>query len=107
MQNKRAKQFMPFAPLKGFKEALREKEKVIVPKRVLTSDDIDNLNYKFPQLKKGMIVKVVYYSDGNYIELEGMVSKIDNYNKILTIVKTKIFYNEILDINGKDIQNYR
>ena len=84
MQNKRAKQFMPFAPLKGFKEALREKEKVIVPKRVLTSDDIDNLNYKFPQLKKGMIVKVVYYSDGNYIELEGMVSKIDNYNKILT-----------------------
>ncbi len=107
MQNKRAKQFMPFAPLKGFKEALREKEKVIVPKRVLTSDDIDNLNYKFPQLKKGMIVKVVYYSDGNYIELEGMVSKIDNYNKILTIVKTKIFYNEILDINGKDIQDYR
>ena len=107
MQNKRAKQFMPFAPLKGFKEALREKEKVIVPKRVLTSDDIDNLNYKFPQLKKGMIVKVVYYSDGNYIELEGMVSKIDNYNKILTIVKTKIFYKEILDINGKDIQNYR
>lgn len=107
MQNKRAKQFMPFAPLKGFKEALREKEKVIVPKRILTSDDIDNLNYKFPQLKKGMIVKVVYYSDGNYIELEGMVSKIDNYNKILTIVKTKIFYNEILDINGKDIQDYR
>lgn len=107
MKNKRAKQFMPFAPLKGFKEALREKEKVIVPKRVLTSDDIDNLNYKFPQLKKGMIVKVVYYSDGNYIELEGMVSKIDNYNKILTIVKTKIFYNEILDINGKDIQDYR
>lgn len=107
MQNKRAKQFMPFAPLKGFKEALREKEKVIVPKRVLTSDDIDNLNYKFPQLKKGMIVKVVYYSDCNYIELEGMVSKIDNYNKILTIVKTKIFYNEILDINGKDIQDYR
>lgn len=107
MQNKRAKQFMPFAPLKGFKEALREKEKVIVPKRVLTSDDIDNLNYKFPQLKKGMVVKVVYYSDDNYIELEGIITRIDNDNRILTIVKTKIFYDEILDIQGKNIEEYR
>lgn len=107
MQNKRAKQFMPFAPLKGFKEALREKEKVIVPKKVLTNDDIDNLNFKIPQLKKGMIVKVVYYSEGNYIELEGMISKVDHDNKILTIVKTKIYYKEIYDIKGKSIIEYR
>ena len=28
----RAKQFAPFAALKGFEEALREKERIIVPK---------------------------------------------------------------------------
>ena len=107
MQNKRAKQFMPFAPLKGFKEALREKEKVIVPKKILTSDDIDNLNYKFPQLKKGMMIKVVYYSENNYIELEGIISRIDKDNRILTIVKTKIFFDDILEISGKEISEYR
>ena len=28
----RAKQFMPFAALKGYPEALRKKEKIVVPK---------------------------------------------------------------------------
>ena len=28
----RAKQFAPFAALKGFEEALREKERIIIPK---------------------------------------------------------------------------
>ena len=107
MQNKRARQFMPFAPLKGFKEALREKERVIVAKKVLTSDDIDDLNYKIPQLKKGMIIKVIYYSDGNYIELEGMISRIDKDNRILTIVKTKIFFDDILEISSKELNEYR
>ena len=74
---------------------------------MLTSDDIDDLNYKFPQLKKGMIIKVIYYSDNNYIELEGIISKIDKDNRILTIVKTKIYFDDIYEISGKEINNYR
>ena len=31
-RTERAKQFMPFSPLKGYEEALREKERAIVPR---------------------------------------------------------------------------
>ncbi len=103
--NNRAKQFMPFVALKGFKEALKEKEKVIVAKKELI--DIDsNLNYKIGQLKKGKLVKVVYYNGENYLEIEGMISKIDKTNKVVSIVKTEIKFNDIYDISGKEIFDY-
>lgn len=41
----RAKQFLPFAALKRLPEALAEKERVVVPKIVL-SDDMEELNQK-------------------------------------------------------------
>ena len=34
----RAKQFMPFAALKGLEEALEKKEKIVVPKAELCDD---------------------------------------------------------------------
>ena len=34
----RAKQFMPFAALKGYEEALRKKEKITVPKAELSEE---------------------------------------------------------------------
>ena len=34
----RAKQFMPFAALKGYSEALRKKERIIVPRRELSEE---------------------------------------------------------------------
>lgn len=107
MNSNRARQFMPFDALKGFKEALRKKEKVIVPKRELTNDDIDSLNYKFNQLRKGQIIKVVYYNGENYIEIEGMISKLDITNRVLSIVKTKIYFDDIYDISGKEIKEYK
>ena len=35
-RSNRAKQFMPFDALKGFREALEEKERILVPKRELS-----------------------------------------------------------------------
>ena len=37
-REERAKQFMPFAALKGYPEALRKKEKVVVPKKELSEE---------------------------------------------------------------------
>ena len=97
---------MPFDALKGFKEALREKEKVIIPKKELTNYDVEKLNYKFSQIKKGKIVKVIYYNGEDYLEVEGIISKIDFDLKFLMIVKTKINFDDIYDIHGKDIFEY-
>ena len=37
-QADRAKQFMPFAALKGYDDALRAKEKVVVPRKELSEE---------------------------------------------------------------------
>lgn len=102
----RAKIFMPFDALKGFREALREKEKILVEKKELSPDDYEILSQKLMSLRKGMMVKVVYYENQEYIELEGLLSKIDEVSKTITIVQKKISIEDIsaLDwIEGRDV----
>ena len=41
----RAKIFMPFDALKGFKEALKEKEKIVVERIELSDEEKDKLIY--------------------------------------------------------------
>ena len=48
----RAKQFMPFAALKGYPEALRKKEKIVVPKIELPEEYQEELDRKLRQIKK-------------------------------------------------------
>lgn len=97
----RAKIFLPFDGLKGFKEALKEKEKIIVPKKILSQDEKDIISYKLLQIRKEDIIKVVYYENDEYIETEGMVSNIDLEKKNLTIVYKKINFNDIIEIKGE------
>ena len=40
--NDRAKQFMPFDALKGFKEEINKRKRVIVAKRELSEDDLQD-----------------------------------------------------------------
>ena len=96
MPIERAKQFMPFDALKGFKEALKEKEKIIVDKIDLSEDAIIEINNILINLKVGDIVKVVYFKQNEYIEVTGMISKIKN--DFFVIVKEKIMYNNIYRI---------
>ena len=94
----RAKQFMPFAALKGLEEALSEKEKVVVEKVELTEDSIEQLNWKVSQLKVRDIATVVYFSKGEYLKVTGMVSRMDPLSRILQIVNTKINLDDIYDM---------
>ena len=70
----RAQIFQSFDALKGFREILKEKERVIVPKKILSEDDLAELDYKVHQIKVGMMVKVTYYDSGQYVQIEGKVS---------------------------------
>lgn len=86
----RAQIFQSFDALKGFREILNEQERIIVPKKVLSEDDLEQLDYTIHQIKAGMIVQIIYYEKLQYIRLEGIVSKINLDTKIIQIVKTKI-----------------
>lgn len=94
----RAQIFSSFDALKGFREILKEQEKVIVPKKILSEDDLSELDYKFNKIKIGMIIKIIYYNRGEYIQLEGIVSKLNKDTKIIQIVKTKINIQNIISI---------
>ena len=96
---------MPFAAVKGFEEALRAKEKIVVEKIELTEEKKAELDYKLQQIHKNDIITVVYFYKDEYIKLEGMVSRLDTDAKILKIVNTKIPFEDIYEISGKNIRN--
>ena len=103
-RTERAKQFMPFAELKGYPEALRKKEKILVPKAELSEESVRLLDIKMHQVKKRDMVTVVYYKKGEYIQLTGMVSALDLAGHKLKIVNTTIPFEDIYDISGENIQ---
>lgn len=94
----RAKIFMPFDALKGLREALREKEKIVTKKVDLTQDDILALSQTLQQVKKRQMVEVTYYDGENYTKIVGLVAQIDAIKKIVTVVQTSIKFEDILEI---------
>lgn len=97
-REERAKQFMPFAALKGYPEVLRKKEKIVVPKIELLEEYQEELSRKLRQVQKNDIVTVVHFCKNEYLKLTGMVSRIDDTARILKIVNTKISFEDLYDI---------
>ena len=94
----RAKIFAPFDALKGFKEALREKEKIVVSKRIISQEEKDKIGNILKDVKKNDMVEVVYFDNGEYIKIKGIVSKIDYVYLELVIVKTKIKFDDMYSV---------
>ena len=101
----RAQIFQSFDALKGFREILKSKEQIVVDKKLLSGDELSELDYKIHQIRKGMMVKVVHYENGQYIETEGIVSKINLDTCFLQIVKKKISIRTIVKIECDDIED--
>ncbi|MFR7591756.1 MAG: hypothetical protein ACLUVC_09950 [Longibaculum sp.] len=96
----RASIFSSFDALKGFREYLKQKERIVVEKRNLSEDECEILNWKIHQLQKGMIISLIHFDHGEYIKTEGFLSQIDlDYSKTLTIVDKKINIKDIIDID--------
>ena len=94
----RAKQFVPFDALKGFQEALRKKEKMPIPRKELAEEKAEELNEKLKKLTTGKMITVVYYNDGEYIQLTGIVVKIEKNKKYLQMAEIIIPIDDISDI---------
>ena len=102
MEN-RAKQFVPFAAVKGFEEALRAKERIVVEKIELSEERKAELDFKLQQIHKRDIITVVYFDKDEYVKIEGMVSRLDIDARILKIVNTKIAFDDIYELYGEQI----
>lgn len=94
----RAKQFMPFAALRGLPDALAAKEKVLVPKIELSPEMAEELDRRMHLIAKGKLATVIYFNNGEYIKITGLVARIDETSRILQIVNTKIPFADILQV---------
>ncbi|WP_026664346.1 YolD-like family protein [Butyrivibrio sp. FC2001] len=94
----RASQFMPFAALKGFESALREKERIEVEKIILSEEALDFLDYQLSLLKVGDMVTITYYDYDAYIKKTGLISNIKKDARYLTVVTTDISFDNIREI---------
>ena len=98
-REERAKQFMPFAALKGYPEALRKKEKIVVEKQELSDEYKEALDFELRQVRRNDIITVVYFRQNEYLKITGMVSKIDETARVLKIVNTKIDFDDLYSID--------
>lgn len=96
----RASQFAPFDALKGFREALSKKERIIVPKAELTEDRKEELDRILCQIQPGDMITIVYFHEGIYEKITGLVSKFSKTSRSLSVVNTTISFDDIMDIQG-------
>ena len=52
---------LPFAALKGFEDAVREKEIIYEPRRILSEEKKNELDMKLRMLKPGMEILVEFF----------------------------------------------
>ncbi len=94
----RAKQFMPFDALKGLREALAEKERIIVPKHDLSEEQKEEINLKLSQVRKKDVITVEFFKNIEYVQLTGIVEQVDDINRKLVVVNTNIPFEDISNL---------
>ena len=101
MQTKldRAKQFLAFESLKGYRNLVRNKNYKTDNKKVLFDDNYDELNNTFKMINKNSLIRVKYYNDDQYIESTGRVKKIDLYRKKIYFLRSIIDIDNIVEID--------
>lgn len=99
MQNKdRAKIFMPFDALAGFREGLEQACKKYNSKKSISEEMENELNEKLKSIKKGDKVRITYYYNIDYSEIIGTIKKIDKINREIVLDSSKINFDDILDV---------
>ena len=98
MQSDRAKQFLPFESLKGFKEMLLLAEIPKESKKDLLEDECNILNTIILKLKKDMNVTISYYYEVEYVKTTGIIKKIDFIHKKVYLLDGIINFDDIVYI---------
>ena len=73
----RAKQFLPYASLRGFEEIVAERRKIKEERREPGPDAEEEISYTVASLCKGDFVRAMFYKLDRYIEISGEVVKVD------------------------------
>lgn len=94
----RARQFMPFAALKGSQELACSKEAVLIPKPDLSEDRLAELSEAMGGLSEGEDVRVSFYEKGRTAAIRGPLTRIDETSRSAVVGGRRIPLNSILDV---------
>ena len=94
----RARQFMPFAALKGYYELVRQQERVGQPRHQPTEEEATELSTQLNALRKGSLVRITYYNRDAYATIYGTVERLDKTLRTLRVATTDIPFDDILRI---------
>lgn len=98
----RAKQFLPFAAVRGLPEALAKREIIPVPRKTPSEDWAEEIDRSLRSLHPGQKVRVVYYTGQSYDEKTGLLAKLDPRRRMLTVVDTPIAFDDLWSIEAAD-----
>ena len=107
----RAAQFAPFAALTGYDDAVKETARLTDEKIELSEENLNVLNMKYQILvdrldEEHEVVFTYFVPDGNksggaYVKKRGVVKKVDDYERLITLYDgTKIPMDDVLTIDG-------
>ena len=91
----RAAQFMPFAALTGYYDLVRERERVVEPRREPSEEEAARISAELAAVRKGQLVRVTHYERDAYVTTEGIVTGMDPVARELTIVRRRIRFDDI------------
>lgn len=96
----RAKQFLPFEALNGLgAELKRRREKTYATKkRIISEEKRQEISDVLAKISKNVKVSVIFYAEGKYLSLEGIVSDISYISKFIQIDEGKIFFDDVYDL---------
>lgn len=94
----RAKQFMPFDALKGLKEEIMRREVIKQSRKILSEDQVSDLDRVMQVLEVGDVVDIKYYYCLEYVETVGRIKKIDRISKNIVLFNITINFDDIIDI---------
>lgn len=94
----RAKQFMPFAALKGFQDLLDETARYKESCRELSEEQLEALDVQCKNLVIGNLVSVVYHNGRVYDTVQGQLRQIDTVYRTMTIGEVIIPMSRIMRV---------
>ena len=100
MQNKRGSIFKPFAALKGFDEAIKEKEDVKCEKPILSSDKLEELEESLSAITETDLLLLKYYRNQHIYTINCYIKKIDYVYKKITAYDIESDKQLIIDVNN-------
>lgn len=96
----RAKIFIPFDALRGYREALRETERQVeaVQRTELSDDALAEIDRQFHRLDQGVRVRIEYFREGAIMQATGPILRRDDVARTLAVGDTYIAFGGIRNI---------